>query len=125
MQEAENRYAQLAIDVRAEVREAGGRLAAAHDSIRHYREAILPLADRVVEETLKFYNGMLLGVYDLLQAKQSQINAGRDYITAWREFWVASADLEHAIGGTLTLPVATSPAASPDSASPDTQHGDH
>jgi cobalt-zinc-cadmium efflux system outer membrane protein len=117
LQDAENRYTQLALDIRADVREASGRLAAAHDSIRHYREAILPLADQVVQETLKFYNGMLVGVYDLLQAKQSQINAGRDYISAWREFWIASADLERAVGGSLGLPAV--------SGQPDAQQGDH
>jgi cobalt-zinc-cadmium efflux system outer membrane protein len=125
LQDAESRYAQLAIDIRAEVREAGARLAAAHDSLRHYREAILPLADQVVQETLKFYNGMLVGVYDLLQAKQSQINAGRDYIAAWREFWIASADLERAVGGSLALPAAATQSAPPESGRPDAQHGDH
>lgn len=107
LENAENRYAQRAIDIRAEVREAGTRLAAARDSVQHYREAILPLADQALEETLKFYNGMLLGVYDLLQAKQTQINAARDYIAAWREFWLAWADLERATGSTLPLVAAS------------------
>jgi cobalt-zinc-cadmium efflux system outer membrane protein len=106
LQNAESRYAQQAIDIRAEVREAGARLAAARDSVQHYRDAILPLADQVLQETLKFYNGMLLGVYDLLQAKQTQINAARDYIAAWREFWLAWADLERATGSTLQLAAA-------------------
>ncbi len=124
LQDAENRYSQLAIDVRADVREAAARLAATHDSIRHYREAVLPLADRVVEETLKFYNGMLVGVYDLLLAKQTQINAARDYIGAWREFWIASADLERAVGGSFALPSAMQPGSSA-AAEPNSQDGDH
>jgi cobalt-zinc-cadmium efflux system outer membrane protein len=99
--EAENRYAQLAIDVRAQVREADARLAAAIGAVRHYREAILPLADRVVAETLKFYNGMLVGVYELLNAKQAQIDAARDYIASWRDFWIAWTDLERALGAAL------------------------
>jgi cobalt-zinc-cadmium efflux system outer membrane protein len=100
---AENRYAQQAIDIRAEVREASRRLAAAREAVQHYQEAILPLSDRVLEETLKFYNGMLLGVYELLQAKQAQINAARDYITASHEFWLAWVDLERATGSTLAV----------------------
>ncbi|RJQ77905.1 MAG: TolC family protein [Desulfobacteraceae bacterium] len=99
--EAENRYAQLAIDVRAQVREADARLAAAHGAVKHYREAILPLADQVTAETLKFYNGMLVGVYELLSAKQAQIEAARDYIETWRDFWIAWTDLERALGATL------------------------
>ncbi|MGH8630798.1 MAG: TolC family protein [Burkholderiales bacterium] len=124
LQDSENRYAQLAIDVRAEVREASTRLAAAHGSVRHYRDAVLPLADRVVEETLKFYNGMLIGVYDLLLAKQSQINAARDYIGAWRDFWVAWSDLERALGGTLQAASAAAPATSPPPPAP-ADNGQH
>jgi len=108
LSDAENRYAQLAINVRSEVREAASRLNAAQEMLVHYRSAILPLADQVVGETLKFYNGMLLGVYELLNAKQAQIEAASDYIGVWRDFWVAWTDLELAIGTHLPSPVATS-----------------
>lgn len=100
---AENQYAQMAIDVRAQVREADERLSAVHDMLAHFHEAILPLADRVLDETLKFYNGMLVDVYDLLNAKESQINAVRDYIGTWRDFWIAWTDLERAVGTTLPV----------------------
>ena len=69
LSDAENRYAQLAIDIRSQVREAASQLSAAQEMLRHYRSAVLPLADQVVGETLKFYNGMLIGVYELLSAK--------------------------------------------------------
>jgi len=108
LRDAENRYAQLAIDVRSEVREAASRLNAAREMLQHYRSAVLPLADQVVGETLKFYNGMLIGVYELLSAKQAQISAASDYIGVWREFWIAWTDLELAIGTQLPVPAATS-----------------
>ena len=98
---AENQYAQMAIDARAQVREAEGQMRAAHDALIHYREAILPLADLVLGETLKFYNGMLLDVYEVLDAKRSQIDATRDYIATWRDFWIAWTDLERAVGTAL------------------------
>ena len=101
LQNAEARYAQLAIDIRAEVRDASTRLTASHELLRHYREAILPLNERIVDETLKFYNGMLVGVYDLLVAKQAQISAARDYIGTLRGFWEAWVDLERALGKNL------------------------
>ncbi|WP_372680187.1 TolC family protein [Desulfosarcina sp.] len=99
----ENQYAQMAIDLRAQVREADTRLNAAHDRLTHFREAILPLADRVLDETLKLYNGMLVDVYELLDAKASQISAVRDYIGTWRDFWIAWTDLERAIGAALPV----------------------
>ncbi len=99
----ENQYAQMAIDVRAQVREADARLSAVHDRLTHFQEAILPLADRVLDETLKLYNGMLVDVYELLDAKASQISAVRDYIGTWRDFWIAWTDLERAIGTALPV----------------------
>lgn len=105
----ENQYAQMAIDIRAQVREADARLSAVHDRLTHFREAILPLADRVLDETLKLYNGMLVDVYELLGAKASQISAVRDYIGTWRDFWIAWTDLERAIGTALPVDMPSIP----------------
>ena len=127
LQEAEARYGQHAIEVRSEVREATLRAAAAHGAVMHYRNAVLPLADRVVDETLKFYNGMLVGVYELLAAQQSQVHAARDYIGAWRDFWIAWTEIEHAVGGTVALaaPEAASASAAPAAAPTEHLHGEH
>ncbi len=91
----------LAIAVRSEVREAWQQLAAAHAAVLHYRSALLPLTQQIVEETQRLYNGMLVGVYDLLRSKQDQITTARDYIAALRRYWVARAELERALGGPL------------------------
>jgi len=132
LRDAENRYAQLAIDIRSDVREAATRLNAAHELLMHYRSAVLPLADQVVGETLKFYNGMLVGVYELLDAKQTQIRAASDYIDVWRDYWLARTDLELAIGTHLPSPAVSSDAFEETNVSDDTpaehsehQHGDH
>ncbi|MEX0958923.1 MAG: TolC family protein [Burkholderiales bacterium] len=127
LEEAEARYAQHAIDVRAQVREAYTRVEAAHGAMMHYREAVLPLAERVADETLKFYNGMLVGVYELLAAKQSQIGAAREYISTWRDYWVAWTELERAIGGDLAPAHAAtaSPSAPPPADVTEHQHGEH
>ncbi len=127
LSDAENRYAQLAIDVRSEVREAASRLNAAQELLLHYRSAVLPLADQVVGETLKFYNGMLVGVYELLIAKQAQIRAAGDYISVWRDFWVAWTDLELAIGTHLpaVAPSGDTVPASTLSSDSQTGHNEH
>jgi cobalt-zinc-cadmium efflux system outer membrane protein len=61
----------------------------------------VPLRERIVALTQEQYNAMLLGVYQLLQAKQGEIEAYRAYIEAVRDYWIARADLERAIGGRL------------------------
>jgi cobalt-zinc-cadmium efflux system outer membrane protein len=124
LREAERRLEQLAIDVRSEAREALLRMQAAHAVARHYRDALLPLQQTVVTETLKFYNGMLVGAYDLLLARQAQVNTAREYIAASKEFWIAWSDLERALGGRVPLPpVAVSSAAS--AQRPEASHTDH
>ena len=124
LREAERRLEQLAIDVRSEAREALLRMQAAHAVAVHYRDALLPLQQTVVDETLRFYNGMLVGPYELLLARQAQVQTARDYIAASREFWVAWADLERALGGRVPLPaVAVSSAAPGQQLPPQSDHG--
>jgi cobalt-zinc-cadmium efflux system outer membrane protein len=47
---------------------------------------------------------MLTGVYQLLAAKQAEINAYREYIETVRDYWIARAELERAVGGRLGAP---------------------
>jgi cobalt-zinc-cadmium efflux system outer membrane protein len=44
---------------------------------------------------------MQLGVFQLLQAKRDQIEAGRTYVETLTEYWLSRTDLEHALGGEL------------------------
>jgi outer membrane protein, heavy metal efflux system len=101
---SQQRVAALAIDVRSKVREARSRVAAAQEVVRHLRDVMLPLQQTIVSETLKLYNGMLVGAYDLLLAKQAQIQTARQFVSANKEFWLAWTDLETALGGTVPLP---------------------
>ena len=105
----EERVAALAVDVRSEAREARARVAAAQEVVRYYRDVMLPLQQTIVSETLKFYNGMLVGVYELLLAKQAQVQTARQYVSANKGFWLAWTDLELALGGKVPLPALTPP----------------
>ena len=114
---AKEQVAALAVDIRSEAREARGRLQALHRAVKHYETSLLPLQKIIVGETLKFYNGMLIGVYDLLLASQAQIQTGRQYIAASRDFWLSWTDLERALGARQDRPAAT-PTTSDDSQTP-------
>ena len=98
---SEKLYAALATDVRAEVREAWVRLVAAHDAVGFYRATVLPLRQRVLDESTRLSNAMIIGVFDLLRARQDQIDAAREYIGAIKEYWIARAALENALGAPL------------------------
>jgi cobalt-zinc-cadmium efflux system outer membrane protein len=45
---------------------------------------------------------MQIGPFQLLQAKQEEVRMGADYVEAQRDYWIARAELEKAVGGSLT-----------------------
>ena len=101
--QAVNRAAEAAVNARSEVREAYLGYRSSHDMARHYRDEIVPLKKRISEENVLRYNGMLIGVFELLADARSQIAGVNGYIEALRDFWLAQADLDMALIGKPTL----------------------
>lgn len=101
--QALSRTTQTAVNARSEVREAYGHWRATHDIARHQRDEVVPLKKRISEENLLRYNGMLIGVFELLADARSQIMGVSQYLDALRDFWVADADLELALLGPVAL----------------------
>ena len=102
LRQAERRLESEAVAIRAEVREARDRLITKHDLTSYYRDELLPVRKKIVQLTLTHYNAMLKSPYDLLLAKQNEIAAERGYVNALRDYWIAHADLERAVGGRLS-----------------------
>ncbi len=96
--QAEDRYAALAIEVRSEVRTAFARMATARKKAAFYRRAVLPVQQTVTDQTQLLFNGMFVGVFQILEAKQDQIAAARDYIQALADYWLARTELEKVLG---------------------------
>ena len=116
---SDERYAALAVAIRADVRRAHARLAAAQATARHYQTVVVPLAARLVEETQREYNAMLVGVFRLLQAKRDEIETRRRWVESATDYWIGRTELERAVGGALQLASASTPATS---ASPPAAH---
>jgi outer membrane protein TolC len=105
------RAAQTAVDARSEVRAAYRAYRHAYDIARHQRDEVMPLAKRIADENLLRYNGMLIGVFELLADARAQIASVQATIDALREFWIADADLDAALLGRPALePPAGAPA---------------
>ena len=102
-----HRTAQVAIDARSQVRQSYHGYRSAWDIARHYRDDIVPAARRISDENLLRYNGMLIGVFELLADTRSQIAAVNGSIEALRDFWLAQAELEMALIGPPSLSAAT------------------
>jgi cobalt-zinc-cadmium efflux system outer membrane protein len=95
------REASLVVAVRSEVHVAEARVLAFRTVVDRYSRVVVPLRRRVVALSQEQYNAMLLGTYQLLQAKQQEVSGYQEFIEALRDYWVARADLERATGGTL------------------------
>jgi cobalt-zinc-cadmium efflux system outer membrane protein len=130
--QAQRQLAARSITARSEVRVARARLLNARQVVERYRTVLLPLRERVVEQSQLQYNGMQIGLYELLAAKQGQVEAYRAYLEALQSYWVANAALELAAGGALHRAAApTAPAAPATQVKPlpneskEPAHGEH
>ncbi len=118
LRQSEKRLAALSVDARSEVRAARLTLLSERKIVEHYRKVLLPIRERTVAFAQQRYNAMLLGVFQLLLAKQAEIEAYRQYIESVRDYWNAHVDLERAVGGRLkktetsqsSIPAQTTPA---------------
>ena len=97
--QALHRAAQAGIEARSEVRESYSAYRTAYDLARHYRDEVVPLRKRISEENLLRYNGMLIGVFELLADAREQVAGVTGYVEALRDFWIAQTNLQTAMTG--------------------------
>jgi cobalt-zinc-cadmium efflux system outer membrane protein len=128
-QQSEESFAALAVEIRSDVRRAWTELDAARSRATYYERVLLPLRRRILQETQREYNAMLVGVYQLLQTKRDEVEAGRAYVDAIRGYWLSRVALERALGTELALGPPSSAGAPIEPAQPTAhehdEHGSH
>lgn len=114
---AANRYDSVARSASSHLRQSYAAYRTAYDLARHYRDEIVPLRKTMAEENVLRYNGMLIGVFELLADSRDQIASVAAAIDALQQFWLADAALSStligkpmAMGATPVSTSATSPA---------------
>jgi len=107
------RVREVAVRARSEARQAWQGWQSAYMLARQYRDEIVPLRQRLNDETLLRYNGMLLSAWDLLADTRAQALAVSSAIEAQRDFWIADTDLQTALTGTSPGALSTFNATSP------------
>lgn len=95
----EHTYAALAVDVRSAARSTRARLEASRAAALHARDVVLPLRQRVVQQSQLEYNGMLIGIFELLAAKREQLAAAEQYLQLRRDYWLARLSAEQLLAG--------------------------
>lgn len=96
-----HRLYETAVNIRSEVREGYAHLRYTYDIARSYDEVIVKTNQQILEETQLFYNGMLDGIYELLEDQRRAGEAKMEALEALGEYKRAQADLEYTIGGKL------------------------
>lgn len=74
----------------------------AYDISRHYKDEVIPLRKVISEENVLRYNGMIIGVFELLADSRDQIGAVISAISAEQQFWLADAALQATLIGRPT-----------------------
>ena len=101
--EVEHSAAQLqdtAVRARSEVRSAWQTYRTLLDLARQQQSEVVPLQQRISDETLLRYNGMLASVWELLADARTSASAVARAIEAQRDFWLAETDLQLALTST-------------------------
>ena len=98
---AQHQLQSLTVRVSSEVREAYGTMKINREQVGYFRKTAVPLNVKSVNQSLLQYNAMQVNTYDLILSKQRELETERDYIEAWRDYWISRARLEEAVGGSL------------------------
>ncbi|MDP3464322.1 MAG: TolC family protein [Sulfuricurvum sp.] len=92
---------ETAVNIRSEVREGYAQLRYSYDIAHEYDEVIVKTNQQILGETQLFYNGMLDGIYELLEDQRRAGEVKMESLDALGEYQKAQADLEYTIGGKL------------------------
>ncbi len=101
LMDARARRDALLLAVHNEGRLGVERLAVARDIVERYRTALVPRREAIVARTQEQVNFMLMGIFELILAKQQEYDAYQEYLEAVRDYWTARAELRRVVGGRL------------------------
>jgi outer membrane protein, heavy metal efflux system len=101
LRRSQQEYYALAVRIRSTARAVRDRMEAFRDRALYYRDILLPLHERIVNESQLQYNAMQLGPFQLLRAKEQQIETAAAYIEALRDYWLARGDAGQILSGRL------------------------
>lgn len=93
------RLYEMAVNVRSQTREAYATSRYAYDSADEYQSTIVKTNQNIMEETQRYYNGMLDGIYELLSDQRRYSEAKIEAVRAIGEYQKTRADLEYVMGG--------------------------
>lgn len=101
------------------LRESYSSYRTAYDIARHNRDEVIPLRKVISEENQLRYNGMIIGIFELLADSRDQVSTVMAAIGAEQQFWLADAALQASlVGRPMNTPLAAMPSAPAGGAAP-------
>jgi cobalt-zinc-cadmium efflux system outer membrane protein len=101
LRRAQQEYYALAVRIRSTARAVRDRMEGSRDRALYYRDIMLPLRERIVNEAQLQYNAMQLSPFQLLRAKEQQIETAAAYVDTLRDYWLAHGDASQLLSGRL------------------------
>jgi cobalt-zinc-cadmium efflux system outer membrane protein len=101
LRRSQQEYYALAVRVRSTARAIQDRMEGFRDRALYYRDILLPLHERIVNESQLQYNAMQIGPIQLLRAREQQIETAAAYVGALRDYWLARGDAGQILSGRL------------------------
>lgn len=95
------RLAELELAGGNAVRLGAERVRVLREIIDTHRDVLIPQRESVVARSQEQQNYMIIGVFELIQAKRQEYDAYQSYLEAIRDYWLARTDLMRAVGARL------------------------
>lgn len=89
------------LDVSNQVQLAAAKVQATRALAQEFKGALIPQQEAVVAQMQKEQNYMLIGIFEVILAKQQEYEAYAGYIEAVRDYWSARTALARAVGRNL------------------------
>ena len=91
----------------SEVRQAFALQQSSYQIARHYQDQLVPLAQKINQQNVLRYNGMLIGVFELIADTQAQVETVIGQMTAQRDFYLSELRLQQTLWGSPTVQLTT------------------
>ncbi|HEY4243992.1 MAG TPA: TolC family protein [Kofleriaceae bacterium] len=101
LRQADDDVLATGVELRAAARAARTQALAADAEARHIHDVILPLRQKIVDETLAHFNAMDADAFQLVLARRQLVDGGHQYLDALRRYWSAMAAVHALERGTL------------------------
>ena len=105
LRQAQQRAQNLRVQVQSQVRQAQQAVQQARAVVEPYANELMPLRQRITQLSVEKLTTANAGAWDVVLARDTELRTQREWVHAMRDYWLARANLEHAVGASLRAAV--------------------